>query len=527
MPSSSRISSANVIRLPTGRSRPYELTFWPSSVSSRTPSAASRCASPTRSCHGRDFSRPRTLGHDAVRADGVAPHRDLQPGLVRPLTAHRQVAGELVEGREVAARQRATGADVVAEPRDRARAEREVDERVLLEQLVLHRLRPAAADDDLLAGVALLHGARVHEVLQEPPVGLLADRAGVEDEHVGLGRARRLPQAGRLEQALDALRVVRVHLAAVRGDVIAPHGSKDRAVSDRRPVTETSEHDHEHRGGHVEGAVAQLRRDQPEHRRTDAEAEVEEARVRGQAGTALRRLDRVDDQHRERREQQRPADAEQDAAEADRPPGGSDGDQQLPGAAEGDGDHHRAPRPQPVGQSARDQPPDQRREREQRDRDGAAGLAEAAVDAEQDHEAVDRGDADAGHAAADARLDRAARQKLPPALVLRRRGRSRQPADDERAEHRRDRRQRPNGIEPTELVRDLPQRRADREAAPDAEAVQADRPAATLRRHDADHPHEPAGVHAGLGGPVQEPRGQQRQARSGQRVERARQRRRQ
>jgi ribosomal protein L34E len=45
-----------------GSSRPYELTFCPSSVISRTPSATSRSASARSSPAGRDTSRPRVDG---------------------------------------------------------------------------------------------------------------------------------------------------------------------------------------------------------------------------------------------------------------------------------------------------------------------------------------------------------------------------------------------------------------------------------------------------------------------------------
>ena len=44
------------------RSRPYALTFCPSSVTSVTPSAASRRPSSTSSANGRDTSRPRVDG---------------------------------------------------------------------------------------------------------------------------------------------------------------------------------------------------------------------------------------------------------------------------------------------------------------------------------------------------------------------------------------------------------------------------------------------------------------------------------
>src|SRR5439155_84269 len=54
-------------------------------------------------------------------------------------------------------------------------------------------------------------------------VRLLADRAGVEDEHVGVVARVRLPQPELLEHALDPLRVVSVHLAAEGRDEVAAH----------------------------------------------------------------------------------------------------------------------------------------------------------------------------------------------------------------------------------------------------------------------------------------------------------------
>ena len=189
--SSSRSSSPKPRRSATGRSRPHELTFWPSSVSSRTPSAAKRSASATSTSAGPRLLAPAHRRDDAVRAGRVAALRDLQPGLERPLAAHRQVARELVERREVPARHVPPGLDELAEARDVARAVGQVDERIQLEQLVLDRLRPAAADDDHLGGVAQLGRAGVHQARVEALVGLLADRAGVEHEHVGLlGRGR-------------------------------------------------------------------------------------------------------------------------------------------------------------------------------------------------------------------------------------------------------------------------------------------------------------------------------------------------
>ena len=162
-------------------------------------------------------------GNDAVAALRVAALRDLQPGLVAALALAGQVAGEVVEGREVALGQLAAGGDVVAQLVDGARAERQVDERVEVEQLLLHRLRPAAADHDPLLRVALLGRARLHQVRHESLVGLLTDRAGVEHQHVGLALIPRFSHSQRLQQALDPLGIVHVHLAAEGLDVVALH----------------------------------------------------------------------------------------------------------------------------------------------------------------------------------------------------------------------------------------------------------------------------------------------------------------
>ena len=273
---------------PRGRSRPHELTFWPSSVSSRTPSPARRSASATSSAAGPRLLAPAHGRHDAVRARRVAALRDLQPGLERPLAAHRQVAGELVERREVPARHVAAGLDELAEARDVAGAVGEVDERVQLEQLVLDRLRPAAADHDHLGRVALLGGARVHQARVEALVGLLADRAGVEHEHVGVLGRRRLAQPERLEQALHALGVVDVHLAAERGDAVAAHRGKSRrplraGACDRLPgAPEHDRRDHDqraHRVARVERLVeADVRRDRAAER-DEVEAERRDGRA--------------------------------------------------------------------------------------------------------------------------------------------------------------------------------------------------------------------------------------------------------
>ena len=108
--------------------------------------------------------------------------------------------------------------------RDRARPEGDVDLGVELEDPLALRLCIAAADRDDELGILSLARAGVAEVRGQLRVGLLADRAGVEDEHVGVLLRRRLAEPERLEHALDPLGVVGVHLAAERGDVVSPHG---------------------------------------------------------------------------------------------------------------------------------------------------------------------------------------------------------------------------------------------------------------------------------------------------------------
>ena len=102
-----------------------------------------------------------------------------------------------------------------------AGAEGDVDERELAEDLVLDRLRPAAADADQPLRVAPLERLGLVQVRDEALVGLLADRARVEQDQVGVGALGHLAIAERLEHALHPLGVVLVHLAPEGGDVEA------------------------------------------------------------------------------------------------------------------------------------------------------------------------------------------------------------------------------------------------------------------------------------------------------------------
>ena len=99
------------------------------------------------------------------------------------LAVLRQVAGEVLVRAEAAALDAlAPDADPVAEMRDRAGPERDVDLRVEVEDPLLLRLGEAAADRDHEVGVLALPRPGVAEVGGELRVGLLADRARVEDD---------------------------------------------------------------------------------------------------------------------------------------------------------------------------------------------------------------------------------------------------------------------------------------------------------------------------------------------------------
>ena len=84
----------------------------------------------------------------------------------------------------------AADCDPVAEMRDRAGPERDVDERVVLEDPLALRLGVAAADGDDEIRPLALPCRRVAEVRRQPRVRLLADGARVEDDDVGVVGAR-------------------------------------------------------------------------------------------------------------------------------------------------------------------------------------------------------------------------------------------------------------------------------------------------------------------------------------------------
>src|SRR5262249_18478783 len=145
----------------------------------------------------RDLA-PAHRGNDAVRAFRVAAHRDLHPRLEAPLAMHRQGCGEatLLRDPEGAARDaETTGTQPLAEVHDRAGPKRDVDLGVEREQPLALGFRVAAADGDHRVRTPALLRDRVADVGGELRVRLLADRARVENDHVGRLTRRRLPEA--------------------------------------------------------------------------------------------------------------------------------------------------------------------------------------------------------------------------------------------------------------------------------------------------------------------------------------------
>ena len=140
------------------------------------------------------------------------------------MVGERRREGAVVEPEAPARDPDPARAEPVAEMRDRAGPEGDVDARVELEDALALRLGVAAADRDHALRILALARERVAEVGGELRVGLLPDRARVEDDDIGLVGARGLAESELLEQTLDPLRVVGVHLAAESGDVVAAHG---------------------------------------------------------------------------------------------------------------------------------------------------------------------------------------------------------------------------------------------------------------------------------------------------------------
>ncbi len=233
-----RSSSPNSVAISGRRSRPHELTFWPSSVISRTPSRA----------------RPRHLGEDLARAGGSPrgrarpgtmqyAHVELQPietctqAWKRALAVHRQLGREraLVGGAEPAARRRprrprrASRRDAGSCParRRRRRTGRARRSARAAPRRSSRRRRRRSR-------VAPLQRGCVAQVRGEARSGFSRIVQVLKTTTSASSGAARLAEPELLEHALDPLGVVGVHLAAERGDEVAPHRASDGSPATTR-----------------------------------------------------------------------------------------------------------------------------------------------------------------------------------------------------------------------------------------------------------------------------------------------------
>ena len=153
----------------------------------------------------------------------LQPDRDLHPALERALALHRQVAGEALElevalrrrGRRTAGTRRACrsgpGPNATSTNGNCSKTCSFSD---------CDQQPPTPTTRRRVLGLQALGLA---EVADQPVVGRLADRAGVEQDQVGAVALGGLLVAERLEHALHALGVVLVHLAPEGGEVVLLH----------------------------------------------------------------------------------------------------------------------------------------------------------------------------------------------------------------------------------------------------------------------------------------------------------------
>ena len=111
--------------------------------------------------------------------------------------------------------------------------EGDVDERKALEDLVLDRLRPAAANPDDTLGAFALQPLGVAEVGGEASVGVLPYGSRVEEDQVGIVASLGFAVAERLKHPLHPLGVMLVHLTPERREVIALHPPPRLAAAGR------------------------------------------------------------------------------------------------------------------------------------------------------------------------------------------------------------------------------------------------------------------------------------------------------
>ena len=174
----------------------YAFTFCPSSVTSLTPCSARSATSVSTSSKRARYLLAARIRHDAEAAVFAAAFHDRDESCDAFHPGRRQVVELLDLGKaDVDLRLAGCAArfDQLRQPVQRLRSEHQIDVGCARDDRCAFLARDAAADADQQIGIALL------EMLDAPEIGehfllrLLAHRAGIEQDEVGLlGIVRRL-----------------------------------------------------------------------------------------------------------------------------------------------------------------------------------------------------------------------------------------------------------------------------------------------------------------------------------------------
>ena len=178
-------------------------------------------------------------GHDAERAGVVAADGYRHPCGIGGLARRGQGGRKLLEGLDDFHLGGLVVAGTVEQRRQRpdvVGAEHDVHPWRPPQHRVAVLLRQTSADGDLHIGVGLLARSQMADVSVQLVVGVLAHRAGVEHDDVGVGTVGRLAVPGSLQQPRQPLGVVHIHLAAIGADLIGARHLANSTACFRRAL---------------------------------------------------------------------------------------------------------------------------------------------------------------------------------------------------------------------------------------------------------------------------------------------------
>ena len=156
------------------------------------------------------------IGNDAVGAELVAAALDRDPRAhPRPASGLEVAVGLVAVEPGVRDRLAGRAREQLGKRPVAVGADHQVEHARLIEQLGTQMLGHASGDSDHQGRVAPLEPREVAEPPEDPLLGVLADRAGVEHHRVGVLGALGEAHAGAQEHARHHLAVGQVHLAAI------------------------------------------------------------------------------------------------------------------------------------------------------------------------------------------------------------------------------------------------------------------------------------------------------------------------